>query len=78
MSESEMTGPESEVTIHVRFSPDGTVSEIGARPAGATPQEWFSTLSANCGGSFRAMSGGRGIFRVAAEKLGDLHATWPQ
>jgi hypothetical protein len=78
MSESEMTRVESEVTIHVRFSPDGAVSEIGARPAGATPQEWFNALSANCGEFFRAMSGGRGIFRVAAEKLGDLQATWQQ
>jgi hypothetical protein len=78
MSESEMTAAENEITIHVRFSPDGTVAEIGARPAGATPQEWFDTLSANCGGSFRAMSGGRGIFRVAAEKIGEMQATWMQ
>ncbi len=62
----------SEVTVHVRFAPDGSVSEIGARPAEATPQGWFNTLSANCATSFRALTGGRGIFVVAAEKLSAL------
>jgi hypothetical protein len=78
MSESETTRMENEVTIHVRFSPDGTVAEIGLRPAAATPQGWFDTLSAKFGGSFRAMSGDRGIFKVAAEKLSELQTTWPQ
>lgn len=78
MSESETTVTESEVTIHVRFSPDGTVTEIGAKPAGATPQDWFNALSGNCGNSFRAMSGGRGIFKIAAAKLGEMQAIWPQ
>lgn len=78
MSESETIGMENEVTVHVRFSPDGTVSEIGLRPAAATPQAWFDALSARFGGSFRAMSGGRGIFKLAAENLSELQATWPQ
>ena len=35
--------------IHVRFSPDGTVVEIGDRPAEVTPQDWFNNLADNAG-----------------------------
>jgi hypothetical protein len=55
--------------IHVRFSPDGTVVEIGERPAGATPQAWFNCLSEKAGTSYQPLSGGRGVFRVAREEL---------
>lgn len=54
-----------EVTIHVRFSPDGTVTEIGERPAAAPPQKWFDYLTTQAGGAYHALSGGRGIFRVS-------------
>ena len=29
----------TDVMIHVRFAPDGTVTEIGERPAGCTAQQ---------------------------------------
>jgi hypothetical protein len=75
VSESQEVQGENQVTVHVRFAPDGSVAEIGARPAEATPQKWFNTLSANCAASFRALTGGRGIFVVAAEKLSALQTT---
>jgi hypothetical protein len=74
-SESQEVKVENQVTVHVRFAPDGTVSEISARPAETTPQRWFNTLSANCATSFRALTGGRGTFVVAAEKLSVLQTT---
>ncbi len=55
--------------IHVRFSPDGCVTEIGARPAGIAPQAWFDHLSRTAGNAFQALSGGRGVFRVTTEDL---------
>lgn len=75
MRESQEVKVENEVTVHVRFAPDGSVSEIGARPAEITPQRWFNTLSANCANSFRALTGGRGIFVVAFEQLSALQTT---
>jgi hypothetical protein len=53
------------VMIHVRFSPDGAVTEIGERPGVATPVSWFNLLSEKAGESFQPLSGGRGVFRVA-------------
>lgn len=55
--------------IHVRFAPDGTVTEISERPEGATPQAWFDHLTRAAGTSFQALSGGRGIFRIADADL---------
>jgi hypothetical protein len=55
---------DTKVMIHVRFSPDGTVTEIGERPATLAPQVWFNTLSAGAGNSYQALSGGRGVFRL--------------
>lgn len=59
-----------EKMIHVRFSPDSTVTDIGDRPADLTPQEWFDHLS-RAGANYEALSGGRGLFRLAN---GDLEA----
>jgi hypothetical protein len=55
--------------IHVRFSPDGCVTEIGARPQGIDAQGWFDYLSRTAGSAFQALAGGRGVFRLAAEEL---------
>ncbi len=60
--------------IHVRFAPDGTVSEIGERPEGLTAQRWFTRLSEKCGTHFKALSGGRGLFRLDPETLQTLKA----
>jgi hypothetical protein len=50
--------------IHVRFAPNGAVTEIGDRPEGTTPQDWFDHLTRTAGTCFQALSGGRGIFRI--------------
>jgi hypothetical protein len=69
MDESE----EDLVVIHVRFSPDGSVLEIGERPLrGPNPQEWYNHLSGNVGDKFQPLSGGRGIFRVSRQEIDDL------
>ncbi len=64
----------SQVVIHVRFAPDGSVSEIGERPAGAKPQEWFNLLSQSTQDCYQALAGGRGVFRVPEERLAALKA----
>lgn len=60
------------VMIHVRFNNDGSVMEIGERPAGSTAQAWFNHLSRGTADCYEALSGGRGIFRVAREKIDEL------
>lgn len=62
----------TEVMIHVRFAPDGTVMEIGERPAGCTAQQWFNFLTRQSGPSYLALSGGRAVFRIAPEALRGL------
>jgi len=54
----------SEQMIHVRFAPDGTVTEIGARPPSLSTQQWYNLLSEVAGLHFAALSGGRGLFRL--------------
>lgn len=62
----------NEVMIHVRFAPDGTVMEIGERPAGCSAQQWFNFLTRQSGLSYLTLSGGRALFRIAPEALADL------
>jgi hypothetical protein len=63
------------VTVHVRFAPDGTVAEIGERPASLTPQQWFERLSGNVGGdAYRTYAGGRGVFQVLRDQIVSLKA----
>jgi hypothetical protein len=59
----------NQIMIHVRFAPDGTVTEIGERPTGITAQEWFNHLSRNTQNGYQALSGGRGIFRLPREQV---------
>jgi hypothetical protein len=59
--------------IHVRFGNDGGVVEIGERPAPFTAQEWFDWLSNGViTDQYQALSGGRGIFRIARDKVEEL------
>ena len=60
--------------IHVRFAPDGSVTEIGERPASLSPQQWFNALSNKYAMDFQALSGGRGVYRVAAAEVEALKA----
>jgi hypothetical protein len=64
--------------IHVRFAPDGSVAEIGERPADLTPQQWFDRLSYKHGMAFQPLAGGRGVYRVASEEVETLKAAAPQ
>lgn len=63
------------VTIHVRFAPDGSVTEIGERPAALTAQAWFNRLSDAAGDGYQALSGGRGLFRLGRERVDTLKST---
>ena len=58
--------------IHVRFAPNGTVTEIGDRPPALSAQEWFNILSTQAGTSYQALAGGRGIFRLTPETIAAL------
>jgi hypothetical protein len=60
------------IMIHVRFSPDGTVTEIGERPQGVPAQAWFNHLSRNTQNCYETLWGGRGIFRFTREQVDAL------
>lgn len=64
-----------QVMVHVRFSPDGLVTEIGERPAAQSAQAWFNRLSDKAGMSYQPLSGGRGLFRLTREELDAVKAT---
>jgi hypothetical protein len=59
----------AKVVIHARFGPDGTVVEIGERPAGLEPQRWFNILSGKAAASYQALAGGRGVFRLTRAEV---------
>ncbi len=65
---------ESPVVIHVRFAPNGTVSEIGERPAAEGAQEWFNRLSNHTRNGYQPLSGGRAVFRVPRAEIDLLKA----
>lgn len=62
------------VMIHVRFAPNGTVSEIGERPAGSSAQGWFNCLSRHTRNGYQPLSGGRAVFRVPRAEIDALKA----
>ena len=62
------------VLVHMRFAPNGVVVEIGERPRGLTPHEWFNYLSEKAGDAYQAFSGGRGVFRLGKDRLEELKA----
>jgi len=57
------------VVIHVRFYNDGSVHEIGERPASLSSQQWFDKLSNTYAMDYMALSGGRGAFKLTPEEL---------
>ena len=65
----------SQIMVHVRFNPNGTVMEISECPAAATSQQWFDYLSRNTLDQYASLSGGRGFFKVAPEDLAALKAS---
>lgn len=66
---------EIEVMVHVRFAPDGSVMEIGERPAALTAQQWFNELSQKAATRYQALSGGRGLFRLPRAEVDALKTT---
>jgi hypothetical protein len=65
----------NQVMVHVRFAIDGTVKEIGERPAEVGVQEWFNRLSVGAANYYQALAGGRGVFRVPSELIETLKVT---
>lgn len=63
------------VTIHVRFAPNGSVVEIGERPSAMSHQDWFNRLSEKAGMQYQAFSGGRGVFRLTRQEVDALKDT---
>jgi hypothetical protein len=57
------------VLVHVRFTPNGLVTEIGERPEGVSAQAWFDRLSNGAFHSYQPLSGGRGVFRLHPDEL---------
>jgi hypothetical protein len=64
----------TQTMIHVRFSPDGSVTEIGERPAALNAQAWFNRLSEKAGMNYQPLSGGRGLFRLPRADVDALKA----
>lgn len=62
------------IMIHVRFAPNGGVTEISERPAAVSPQDWFNWLSKNAGDVYQSFAGGRGVFRIEREELKSLRS----
>jgi len=60
------------VMIHVRFAPNGEVVEIGERPTGSTPMDWFNCLSDKAGMHYQPFVGGRGVFRLTRQEVDTL------
>jgi hypothetical protein len=60
------------VMIHVRFAPNGEVTEIGERPAGTSAQDWFNRLSQHHGNGYQPLSGGRALFRISRDEVDSL------
>lgn len=67
-------GQVTDCLIHVRFKNDATVIEIGERPQGVEAQTWFNFLSQNTMNHYRALSGGRGMFRLPRSEVEALQA----
>jgi hypothetical protein len=60
---------DTKVLIHVRFAPNGGVTEISERPQALAPQDWFNTLSARASGNYQPLAGGRGVFRLTRDAV---------
>jgi len=62
------------VVVHGRFAPNGTVMELGERPTGLTPQEWFNFLSVNASDAYKTLAGSRITFTLTRGRLDTLKA----
>ena len=64
----------TDVIIHARFAPDGSVVEIGERPPGLSPAGWYLLLDNTAGNGYQALAGGRGVFRLSRAQVDALKA----
>lgn len=64
-----------QVMIHVRFAPNGTVTEIGERPGALSAQQWFNLLTTSTNDAYEFLSGGRAIFRLPRAEVDQLKAS---
>jgi hypothetical protein len=64
-----------QVMIHVRFAPNGTVTEIGERPSALSAQEWFNLLTRSTTNGYEALSGGRALFRLPRQEVDQLKSS---
>ncbi len=62
----------TDIVIHGRYAQDGTILEIGERPDGVSPQQWFNLLCVKIPEAAKPLAGGRIIFRVSAPELETL------
>jgi hypothetical protein len=60
---------DEQVLVHVRFAPNGAVTEISERPAAVSLDAWFNYLTERIGEQFQPLSGGRGVFRSARGEI---------
>ncbi|MGO9391587.1 hypothetical protein [Rhodoblastus sp.] len=65
----------TEIVIHARYMPDGSVNEISERPEALTGQQWFNLLCQKVPNAAQALAGGRMIFRLDATELETLKAS---
>jgi len=65
----------NQVMIHVRFAPNGTVTEIGERPSALTAQAWFNLLTSTTQDNYEALSGGRALFRLSRAEVDQLKSS---
>lgn len=65
----------NQVMIHVRFAPNGTVTEIGERPAALSAQAWFNLLTSTTRDNYETLSGGRALFRLSRAEVDHLKSS---
>jgi hypothetical protein len=65
----------NQVMIHVRFAPNGTVTEIGERPSALSAQAWFNLLTSTTQDNYEALSGGRALFRLSRAEVDQLKSS---
>jgi hypothetical protein len=63
---------DAKVLIHVRFAPNGQVTDIGERPPALAAQTWYDTLSVRAALGYQPLAGGRGVFRLTRDELAGL------
>ena len=64
-----------QVMIHVRFAPNGTVTEIGERPDALSAQAWFNLLTCSTQDNYETLSGGRAVFRLPRALVDELKSS---